>query len=208
MPAVTDALEEASRPSQAIHRTTVRILASVSIGTSAIILLVVGGRFLSGQPADLGAGIFVAFILLVGIVVAIGVAMFGWRYKAAYLALIPLATVGLSIGVVVNTSNLHWWLSSDDFERFADGSEAVDCPPAGDCRLGWWRIEGAERLGPLAVVWIPDGFCYAGYGLAHAGGANIDMGQVREIVIEADLRSGIVSIRKWRDNWWEICLTT
>ena len=65
--------------------------------------------------------------------------------------------------------DLHWRLSRDEFEAVLNGGD-VPCSSEGDCRLGWWKSYGEERIESMVIVWIPDEFCYAGLGIAHPVG--------------------------------------
>lgn len=112
------------------------------------------------------------------------------------------------MATVAAAERLHWRWSRADFAAVAASTE-VRCAPAGDCSLGWWRVEGSARHGEMVIVWLPpDDECYMGRGLALPLDGGADEASVAAWARGIDGPSDLVGAKPWREGWYDVCFVS
>jgi hypothetical protein len=194
-------------PDEAIERSGGSRALAVAAAAVAAVLLATGiGRLGLGEPTDLDTDLFTATIGAIGLGSVAVFAVIGLRRGQRRLFVLPLVGLFGLLLAARYADDLHWRLSRDEFEAVLNGDE-VPCPSEGDCRLGWWKSYGEERIDSMVIVWIPDEFCYAGLGIAHPVGDDPGSDTMRDLAVDAELPSDYVTVSPWRDGWYQLCLT-
>jgi hypothetical protein len=173
---------------------------------------VVGTGVLAGEYL-LTPSVRTPFLRLVAALAVLGVlgivslfsAVLAWRPGARLLAVAAPLAVLVGAAAVWITDESHWRWSRDDFARVAAGAE-VDCPPAQNCRLGWWRIADTSRYRNAVLVWLPEeDNCY--YGAAYAWPIpNDPKPEALRRQLVAELSTPMLYVLPFRDRWYEVCI--
>lgn len=144
--------------------------------------------------------VLILFITAVG---ACAICVVRWRSRQMWWTLLPLGSM-FALDTF-DVTDLHWRWSRDDFAAVAEGRE-LDCD--GGCDVGWWTFTEVEQFGSRRVLWTRSEDCYIALGYVRSATALETPDEALSDLLEAGMQDGYTSIDRWRDGWFEICVTS